>query len=244
MIESCGDKRDPSELVLLNALEIRLRGAAAEPGAADVRIRRREWSAENEHTQGTHRRVLLVVLPDSLKAGIRHVEGDVVELTTVHAEAVAIALREDNGRGPALEVLYDHVPLILCGAGHPSPDCRVRHLVQAGVGRDDWLHDRPARPLCDRVRGRWKAGERMGRKGEKVRLSSRGEKVDGVDDRLAELTGRSPRYVVREVPAYDAIVKLLDGWERKQHHRMHQRITEPAPGLLARASQASPQADP
>src|SRR3546814_913723 len=82
-------------------------------------------------------------------------------LPIFHAEAVAIALREDNRRGPALEVLYDHAPLILCGAGHPSPDCRVRHLVQAGVGRDDRLHDRPARPLGDRVGGRWKTGERM-----------------------------------------------------------------------------------
>ena len=69
--------------------------------------------AKNEHSQGTHRRVLLVVLPDPLKAGIRQVEGDVVELTTVHAEASAIALRENDGRWPALEVLHDHAPLVL-----------------------------------------------------------------------------------------------------------------------------------
>ena len=75
--------------------------------------------AKYEYAQGTHRRVLLVIRPDLLEAWIRQVEGDVVKLTTVHAKSGGAAIREDDRRRPAFEVLYHHAPLVLSCADHP-----------------------------------------------------------------------------------------------------------------------------
>ena len=55
--------------------------------------------------------------------------------------------------------------------------------------------------------------------GKEVRLPRRGEVVDGVDDCLAELSGRAPGNVVRDVPAHHSIVELLDRRKREYYHK-------------------------
>src|SRR5512141_916175 len=179
--------------------------------------------AKYEYAQRTHRWVLHVVLPYLLEARVLQVEGDIVELAAVHAEACAIALREDDGWWPALEVFDDHAPLVLGRVNHPFPDCRVRHLVETRVGRDDRLHDGPTRKLGGRIGSRRKPRKRVGREGEKERLPARGKMIDGVDDRLAETTSRAPDDVVSEVPVCHSVVNLLDGRQREREHQGQQR---------------------
>ena len=41
--------------------------------------------------------------------------------TTVHAEATATAIREDDRRRPALEILDDHAPLVFPQPEPPVP---------------------------------------------------------------------------------------------------------------------------